>query len=79
MDPRFKEGDIIVVDPDGQVDPGNFVIVRDQEGEVVFKELKRYGRTWVLHSLNPKSPDIEVGGIARLKLVGKVVRKIERL
>jgi len=32
-----------------------------------------------IHSLNPKSPDIEVGRIARLKLVGKVVRKIERL
>jgi len=79
MEPRFKEGDIIVVDPDAQVDPGNFVIVRNQEGEVVFKQLKRYGRTWVLHSLNPKYPDIEVGRIARLKLVGKVVRKIERL
>ncbi len=30
MDPRFKEGDIIVVYPDGQVDPGNILIVRDQ-------------------------------------------------
>lgn len=79
MEPRFKTGDIIVVDPDAQIDPDNFVIVRNAEGEVLFKQLRRYGRTWVLHSLNPKYPDIEVGRIARLKLIGKVVRKVERL
>ncbi len=36
------------------------MIVKNDENEAIFKQLKQYGDTPVLHPLNPKYPDIEI-------------------
>jgi len=35
------------------------VVVSNEEGEATFKQIKKYGKTRVLHPLNPKYDDIE--------------------
>ena len=60
MEPEFAEGDIIILDPHVKPNPGDYVIIRNDEGEATLKQLKQYGRTRVLHPLNPKYPDIEL-------------------
>lgn len=38
----------------------DYVVVKNDEDEATFKQLKIYGETTVLHPLNPKYPDIEL-------------------
>lgn len=76
MEPEFMEGDIIVVRPDIQPENGDYVIVRDnKKNEATFKQLKKYGKTIVLHPLNPKYKDIVLDEEDRYQIVGVVVSK----
>ncbi len=76
MEPEFFDGDIIIVNPHVEAKPGDFVIVRNEDnGEATFKQLKKYGDTWVLHPLNPKYPDLELKKEFRYRIIGKVVKK----
>ena len=43
--------------------------------EVTFKQLKKYGRTRVLHPLNPKYDDIELSKDTEYRVVGVVIEK----
>jgi len=58
MEPTFREGDIIFVDPDKPADNGSLVVVRltDQD-EGTFKKLIIEGDRKYLHALNPNWPD----------------------
>jgi SOS-response transcriptional repressor LexA len=38
----------------------DYLVVSNEEGEATFKQLKKYGKTRVLHPLNPKYDDIEL-------------------
>lgn len=76
MEPEFREGDIIVVNPHVMPKPGDFVIVKnDDTEEATFKQLRKYGDTLVLHPLNPKYPDIELKKDYKYRIIGKVVEK----
>jgi DNA polymerase V len=75
MQPEFNEGDIIIVSPHEIPDHDDYVIIKDIEGATVFRQLKRYGKTRVLHPLNPKYPDMEFSRRHQFKIVGKVVEK----
>lgn len=76
MEPEFNEGEIIVINPHIETQPGEFVIVKDEDkGQATFKQLKKYGNTFVLHPLNPKYPDIELRRGSKYRVVGKVVEK----
>ncbi len=76
MAPEFSEGEVIIVNPDAEAVPGDFVILKNDGDEATFKQLKKYGKTLVLHPLNPKYEDIELKkGGHRYRIVGKVVRK----
>ncbi len=77
MEPEFREGEIIIVNPHIAWEVGNYVIVKNSEGEATFKQLKKKGDMWVLHPLNPKYEDIEVDN-RQLYVVGVVVEKIKR-
>ena len=48
------------------------------EGEATFKQLKKYGKTRVLHPLNPKYDDIELSREIEYKIIGVVVEKKKR-
>ncbi|GAB4389018.1 MAG: XRE family transcriptional regulator [Thermodesulfovibrionales bacterium] len=77
MEPEFKEGEVIIVNPHVEPAPGDFVVVKNRAEEATFKQLKRYGPRWVLHPLNPKYEDLEVKR-GEFKIIGKVVKKEKR-
>ena len=76
MEPEFAEGDIIVVDPDRDPISGSFVLVRNRDGEVVFKHLKQYGDKWILCPLNPRYPEIEMN--EEHEIIGVICQKIKK-
>lgn len=78
MEPEFVDGDIIILSPEGMIHPGDYVIVKNDEGEATLKQLKQYGKIRVLHPLNPKYPDIELSEKHQYVIVGKVVEKKKR-
>jgi SOS-response transcriptional repressor LexA len=57
MEPEFPEGTVIVVEPDMQADPGDFVVVRANGGlECTFKQLMKDGNDWYLKPINDRYP-----------------------
>lgn len=79
MEPEFTEGDIIILNPHAKTYHGDYVIVRNDEGEATLKQLKQYGKTKVLHPLNSRYPDIELFPEKhQYVVVGKVVEKKKR-
>lgn len=60
MEPEFKEGKIVIVNPHVEAKPGGYVIVKNDEKEATFKQLKKFGDTLVLHPLNSRHKDIEL-------------------
>jgi SOS-response transcriptional repressor LexA len=51
------------------------VIVKNDEEEATFKQLKNFGDTLVLHPLNSRYEDIELKKGVKYRIVGKVVKK----
>jgi SOS-response transcriptional repressor LexA len=43
MEPEFREGDVVVIDPDVRPDPGNFVVARNDEEAATFKKYRPRG------------------------------------
>ncbi len=56
MAPEFVEGEIIIIEPDGALRDGCFVLAQ-QAGEWTFRQLQRAGDAWRLHALNPDYAD----------------------
>lgn len=52
MAPEFVEGEIIIVEPDGALRDGSFVLARAND-EWIFRQLARAGDGWCLRALNP--------------------------
>lgn len=77
MEPEFTEGEILIINPHADVNPGDFVVVKNGKGEATLKQLKKYGNTLVLHPLNPRYKDMEVKK-GELHVIGKVVKKEKR-
>ncbi len=58
MLPVYREGDIVIVNPESPVRRGDRVVVKTTDGEVLAKELKRRtGKTLELKSLNAEHED----------------------
>ena len=77
MEPEFQHGEIIIINPHIEAQPGDFIIVKNPLGEATFKQLKKFGSGWVLHPLNPKYQDMEVED-GQFQIIGKVVKKEKR-
>jgi SOS-response transcriptional repressor LexA len=77
MEPEFKDGEVIIVNPHVEALPNDFVVVKNRSGEATFKQLKKYGAKWVLHPLNPRYGDVEVKR-GDFKIIGRVVKKEKR-
>ncbi|HSB25907.1 MAG TPA: S24 family peptidase [Burkholderiaceae bacterium] len=52
MAPEFAEGDIVIIEPDGVVRDGSFVLANPQ-GEWTLRQLVRLHDGWALRPLNP--------------------------
>jgi DNA polymerase V len=58
MAPEFDEGHVIIIEPDGAVRDGSYVLAR-HEGDYVFRQIVATpGGGWRLHALNPAWPDL---------------------
>jgi phage repressor protein C with HTH and peptisase S24 domain len=57
MEPLFREGDVVILQPDAQLRRGDRVVVKTRGGEVTAKILgRRNEQTIELISLNPAYP-----------------------
>lgn len=43
MEPEFREGDVVVINPTIPPHPGDFVVAKDESGEVTFKQYRSAG------------------------------------
>jgi SOS-response transcriptional repressor LexA len=57
MEPEFKVGEVVVINPAAKAENGDYVIVNHEE-EATFKQYKRFDNTRIFHPLNPKYQDI---------------------
>ena len=73
MEPEFRDGDIITVDPDRAPVSGNFVVVKNGH-EATFKQLVNDGSSVFLKPLNDRYPILDMTGI-EFRIVGVVVEK----
>lgn len=75
MAPEFLHGEIIIVEPDGALADGSFVVAQ-HGGEWFFRQLRRAGTGWLLHALNPARCDLPDLPLADLGAVrGVVIQK----
>ena len=58
MLPEFHEGDIIIVEPDGALRDGCYVLARPG-GDWMLRQLVRRGDAWALRALNPAACSTE--------------------
>ena len=76
MLPEFREGDIIIVEPDGALKDGCFVLACPG-GDWMLRQLARRGDGWVLRALNPAActvaPEIPLADLAVVH--GLVIQK----
>ena len=72
MAPEFNHGEIIVVEPDGALADGCFVLAQ-LDGEWTFRQLLRRGEGWGLHALNPAYADQALPDLEAVR--GVVIQK----
>lgn len=72
MAPEFNEGEIIIIEPDGLVKDGSFVLAT-QDGEWTFRQLLQREHGWVLHALNPAFPPAPLDDLGAVR--GVIIQK----
>ena len=75
MEPEFHEDDVIIINPYLKPEHNDYIVVCNPDWEATFKQLKKYGKTRVLHPLNPKYEDIELKKSLEYRIIGVVVEK----
>lgn len=59
MEPEFKKGCVIIVDPTGRLEDGAFVLA-EFATELLFRQLHRNADTCSLRPLNPRYPSTSI-------------------
>lgn len=77
MEPDFPRGVTIVVEPDIDHNPGDYVIVRNGDGEATFKQLVRDGSDLFLKPLNQRYPIKPLGDSRIVGVVREMLKKIK--
>ncbi len=72
MLPEFAEGEVILIEPDGLVADGSFVLAWCND-EWIFRQLARGDDGWRLHALNPAYPDIGIPDLGAVR--GVIIQK----
>lgn len=75
MEPEFAPGTILVVEPEMESYPGDYVIAKNGDDEATFKQLIKDGADLYLKPLNPRYP-IKPLGMA--KIIGVVREAVKR-
>lgn len=66
MAPEFREGDIVIIEPEGLATDGSYVLAFWQD-EWIFRQLVRSDAGWCLRALNPQSPDIALPDLSAVR------------
>ncbi|MBK5203896.1 MAG: S24 family peptidase [Polaromonas sp.] len=74
MEPEFHEGMILIIEPELDPQPGDYVVARNGVNETTFKQLIKDGADWYLKPLNPRYPLKPLG---ENSIVG-VLRAVEK-
>jgi DNA polymerase V len=72
MEPEFNEGEIIVIEPEGMVQDGSYVLA-EHRGEWIFRQLCRDETSWRLHALNPAFADVALADLSAVR--GVIIQK----
>jgi SOS-response transcriptional repressor LexA len=72
MAPEFLEGEIVIVEPEGAVHDGSFVLAR-VGGEWTLRQLARRDDAWVLRALHPAYRDQPLPDLAAVH--GVIIQK----
>ena len=72
MEPEFKEGEVIVIEPQVTPEEGAYVIVL-HDNDFLFRQLSRENNRWYLKPLNNHYPTIEMRNEDSIK--GRIVSK----
>lgn len=72
MAPEFAEGTIIIVEPDGVLEGGCYVVAQ-YDDEYLFRQLVIAEGRWFLKPLNDRYPTVEIFGPQAIK--GRVIQK----
>lgn len=72
MEPEFLEGEIILIEPEGLVRDGSFVLAQ-HAGEWIFRQLCQQANGWTLHALNPAFADRPLPDLSAVR--GVIIQK----
>lgn len=72
MAPEFNEGDIVIVEPDGALRAGSFVLAR-LRGEWTLRQLLGDARGWRLHALQAGLADEPLDDLSAVR--GVIIQK----
>lgn len=72
MTPEFSEGDILIVEPDGVVKDGSFVVAQ-VAGEWLFRQLRQGPAGWRLAALAEGLPEHTLSDLSAIR--GVVIQK----
>jgi SOS-response transcriptional repressor LexA len=78
MEPEFKEGDTIIIDPDIKPSPGDYVVARNADQEATFKKYRPRGRNaqgMDVIELVPLNEDYPIlrSDVSPLEIIGTLV------
>jgi DNA polymerase V len=72
MEPEFLEGEIILIEPEGLLRDGSFVLAQ-HAGEWIFRQLCQQANGWTLHALNPAFADRPLPDLSAVR--GVIIQK----
>jgi len=76
MEPEFNEGEVIIIEPEGLLRDGAYVLAQHR-GEWIFRQLCKTdgpgGEGWRLHALNPAFADIALSDLSSVR--GVIIQK----
>jgi len=75
MEPEFTHGMIVLVEPDMDPHPGDYVIARNGSDEATFKQLIKDGTDYYLKPVNPRYPIKPLGTARIIGVVRESVKK----
>lgn len=73
MAPEFEDGDVVVIEPDGLVRDGSFVVAHAGE-QWVLRKIERHDGGWTLTVLAGTEPPIELADLAAVR--GVVIQRL---
>ncbi|CAN5731973.1 LexA family transcriptional regulator [soil metagenome] len=71
----FPAGSLLIVEPDLEAQPGDYVIVKNAEGETTFKQLIKDGGEFYLKPLNTRYPIKPLGGAEVIGVVREFTKR----